>query len=949
MEPFDPRKPSHTSQPQREDAASASAGKGRDQLSRTVSGRPPESSLYSAGMGSAGASHYRPSRARPVLDETVLKKILKEPGSSLAPIMKYGPNCLGSDSRNALHLACSWGMTDRLQELIDAKVDVNARDKSGKTPLHHAVVRCNREATAALLSAGAEVNAIDLENNSPLHIALKVGRSDDTCQLLLLEGANPIIRNSSGQSAIDIAGEKRRQALAELMRQKGMSFKKAPLDPEKTLTHEPAHVAVDPSVSLKDSLPLHYSVMNESKKQLERRLQFERFVNQTDKDGKTALHYGLEQRSVYTSQLLLKYGADPSLKDQQGNSAIRMAARHGRFDVISLFLKHGVDCWKLCPELEVELLAALRKNKCVLDGDFGEDVLSELVRRSINVGDEGCLSELLKFLPGSAPAQWCTWCLDNNKPSSVKIILQEMLRRGECFQDDKGNPIVHQLLLRGNIELTDWLLQQKPDWIHLRDSQGQTPLHYGMSSQVGSQNSVVTLLKFNPDPNAQDNEGNTPMHLGVEGRSAGSFQRLLAVGADATLENSKKESVLLVAARTGRFDLLTEFENYGFDWSKSDQATKAAWQAITSRQIKVDDITVFNRFAGWIKEADHFKALLALEFDPSVPDARGKTTLRYLVESGQREYLNQLVEQYLQKHGVTPTAESKAEAIKQLLPVHGDQVIELIRSAAHSENREMLRFVLNDVMPTEMKRRPKQSDYGNLTLVLLNDDKHKLASGVGYLVQNPWADVAVFDLDKQTGELDVDALRTGLDRHSWKNCKFVIDGHGPRLFGMHGADFAAMFHEYLTYQRFKPEDRVRITIYGCNSGKPLLASSDDDFIIQFINAMAKHHKRYPIVTASSEEVHVCVDDGETLSARCKPVSEGSKTKEVEFWEGSDCWLNEEYQKKHRMAGFTHKNRRHGLIKEYQFIPGTGICEHDKHRDNDASGGMHSVYTPADDW
>ena len=79
----------------------------------------------------------------------------------------------------ALHIAAFHGKGE-VSVLLDQGADINARDKSGRTPLHH-VTRCISpylDAAEVLLNHGADVNARDNEGKTPLAYAREEGFSD---------------------------------------------------------------------------------------------------------------------------------------------------------------------------------------------------------------------------------------------------------------------------------------------------------------------------------------------------------------------------------------------------------------------------------------------------------------------------------------------------------------------------------------------------------------------------------------------------------------------------------------------------------------------------------------------------------------------------------------------------------------------------------------------------
>lgn len=80
-----------------------------------------------------------------------------------------------------------------VERLIAAGLDVNARAKDGRTPLHWAAGFDCVDCMALLLKAGAEVNARDEDGNTPLHAASK-----DCVPLLLRAGADVLAKNGDG-------------------------------------------------------------------------------------------------------------------------------------------------------------------------------------------------------------------------------------------------------------------------------------------------------------------------------------------------------------------------------------------------------------------------------------------------------------------------------------------------------------------------------------------------------------------------------------------------------------------------------------------------------------------------------------------------------------------------------------------------------------------------------
>ena len=80
-----------------------------------------------------------------------------------------------------------------VEQLIAARLDVNARAKDGRTPLHWAANFDCADCAALLLKAGAQVAARNEDDDTPLH-----GASRDCVPVLLRAGADPLAKNSEG-------------------------------------------------------------------------------------------------------------------------------------------------------------------------------------------------------------------------------------------------------------------------------------------------------------------------------------------------------------------------------------------------------------------------------------------------------------------------------------------------------------------------------------------------------------------------------------------------------------------------------------------------------------------------------------------------------------------------------------------------------------------------------
>ena len=142
---------------------------------------------------------------------------LREPSPKVAKILVDWPqtdfNALNNQDETPLMIAVFKGQTDLALEMIRRVDDVN---KTGWTPLHYAATAGNVPLMAALLEKHAYIDAESPNGTTPLMMAAQYG-TPSAVKLLLEEGADPLLKNQLGLSAIDFAQRVQRQESAEII------------------------------------------------------------------------------------------------------------------------------------------------------------------------------------------------------------------------------------------------------------------------------------------------------------------------------------------------------------------------------------------------------------------------------------------------------------------------------------------------------------------------------------------------------------------------------------------------------------------------------------------------------------------------------------------------------------------------------------------------------------
>lgn len=85
--------------------------------------------------------------------------------------------------------AVRFGSTEELDELIQCGEDVNACDRRGASPLHHAAAHVWPDAIQALLAAGADPTIVDHQGHTAAHVAAQYGRTEN--QQILIDAGCP--------------------------------------------------------------------------------------------------------------------------------------------------------------------------------------------------------------------------------------------------------------------------------------------------------------------------------------------------------------------------------------------------------------------------------------------------------------------------------------------------------------------------------------------------------------------------------------------------------------------------------------------------------------------------------------------------------------------------------------------------------------------------------------
>ena len=142
---------------------------------------------------------------------------IREPALRVAQVLMDAPKVevesLNKADESPLMIAALTGQLEVCKKLIARGAAVN---KTGWTPLHYAATRGHVAVIRLLLEEHAFIDAESPNRTTPLMMAVHYGTLESV-KLLLEEGADPMMKNEKGMTAIDFAQAAKRSDAADLV------------------------------------------------------------------------------------------------------------------------------------------------------------------------------------------------------------------------------------------------------------------------------------------------------------------------------------------------------------------------------------------------------------------------------------------------------------------------------------------------------------------------------------------------------------------------------------------------------------------------------------------------------------------------------------------------------------------------------------------------------------
>lgn len=224
-------------------------------------------------------------------------------------------------------------------------LSIDLQDKYDlQTPLHLAAILGETEVAEALLQAGAKPNIKDAMGNTPLHLACENGHQS-TIQMLMRYSANPSIRNQAGEVPKLLRSLQHNPTHKETTQKRNADEKECKESRQVAKVEEPYFDSAENETIDNEALDrIIETITNQDIEEFRKLLGDDRHLAQINKkngSGNLPLNLAVEKRCRDMIRELLAAKADPNIIDEDGNTALHLAARCCDFDIVKMLLPSG--------------------------------------------------------------------------------------------------------------------------------------------------------------------------------------------------------------------------------------------------------------------------------------------------------------------------------------------------------------------------------------------------------------------------------------------------------------------------------------------------------------------------------------------------------------------------------------------------------------------------------
>ncbi len=393
-----------------------------------------------------------------------------------------------------------------VQYLLEKNADVNARNRSGETPLYIAVKDNLRATGEILLARGADVFSANTDDDSPLRLAL--ARGGDTRDWIL---TSEVIRASDGigNTPLHYAAEWRLDDAVRFILEKGGNAN---------------------AKNANGETPLFNAVKADSPSTVQLLIDMKSAKDARDYLGNTPLHACVRWSSVNAAGTLIRNGADINAQNISGKTVLSEAARNGKTEMVSLLLDSNANINAADATGKTVLIDAIQGGK------------TDIVRLLLQRGASPAIQEMYGRNAYHEAAE----------SGNIEMITLIQNAGGNPLSRDSYGRTPFSLVLNQPQEIISSVLGTD---INLIDSDGNTPVHIAVTDKAPTE--ILQMLVDKKYPvNRRNSVGVTPVLIAAQENLTDQTRILLMAGADPFIADNAGDSAVSIALQ-GQNELLT--------------------------------------------------------------------------------------------------------------------------------------------------------------------------------------------------------------------------------------------------------------------------------------------------------------------------------------------------------------------------------------------------------
>ena len=438
--------------------------------------------------------------------------------------------------------------------LIERGANVNVVNNRGQSALWQAVSRRDEAVVEVLLRAGADVNEADNNGDAPLVPAARAGFWSIVMMLVRSNRlANIDALIDDGKTALWLAVKSGGDEVVEALVKAGANvniadrFGDAPLStaPNKAIAKMLIERGADANaVNERGESALWWAALNGRADVVEVLLQAGADVNKADKKGDAPLSVA---PSATIATMLIERGASLNVVNQSGESALWLAAKTCRVEVVEALVRAGADVVKAdnCGNAPLSVAANATIATMIIERGVDVNAVNQSGQSALLLATMfnrvGVVEALVRAGADVSKADNC-----GNAPLSVAAnatIATMMIERGADVNavNKRGESVLWRTALNGCDDVVEALVQAGAD-VNKADQSGGAPLSVAANATIAK-----TLIERGAEVDAVDNRGETALWRAIHCQHLDVVEALVQAGADVNKADENGESPLAYA------------------------------------------------------------------------------------------------------------------------------------------------------------------------------------------------------------------------------------------------------------------------------------------------------------------------------------------------------------------------------------------------------------------